>query len=219
MKRNFSAPLLAMLLGVGACSPGTSSESTDDNAATCEDMLGNAGIDWLKERTGPDRLRMESDVDLAEARSLFYSQMRNWDPKNTKYFPFAHADMCLAKRKGVGEEFFTLRYTRSRGPLSRVTVQEGFTKTPVNADVALTHGNMPTVGDIYTVYIRCQIPGAPAEQKERLPVTGEIIDTLTGDTNARVHFTHLLHSAKVMADNLDCQNKPTIPAQPPASVK
>ncbi|MFF3244371.1 hypothetical protein ACFYWY_11720 [Streptomyces sp. NPDC002870] len=69
------------------------------------------------------------------------------------------------------------------------------------------------------MFIKCKIPGTPAKQESGVPIEGSMSDTLTGDTSARTHFTHLPHSARVVAKSFGCQNKPVVPFEPPASVK
>jgi hypothetical protein len=89
--------------------------------------------------------------------------------------------------------------------------------TEVNSDVRLVHGKDADGATRYRVYVRCKIAGTPAQQESEVPIEGLMTDTLTGDTDARVHLTRLLHSAKVVADAFDCVNKPVVPEEPPAS--
>jgi hypothetical protein len=226
------AALAVVLLGAGAC---TADEDTkkdrtekDTTAApddsTCNELLGDAGLKWLEDRTG-GKARLKVPDDLKSARALFYRQVENWGPNDTGVRTFQRADVCLA-RTDVADtaKELEIRYGPSYFPFDTPfdevsTAGEKAIETPVNSDVKLVHGK-DTDGTLrYRVYVKCKIPGTPAKQENEIPIEGLMADTLTGDTGARVHLTHLLYSAKVVADSFDCENKPVVPAEPPASVK
>lgn len=226
MRRALALPALASLLLVASACTNESGDSTAAKESTCKELLGDAGLKWLEDRTrGPGKARLKSTDDLKTARSLFYKQVESWDRDSTGIPSFVTADVCKARTEVAdsGKQLKIL-YGPSLFPFdfpfdenSEVSAMP--TVTPVNSAVKLVHGKDGDGTVSYRVYVKCKIPGTSAKQENEVPIEGELADTLTGDTSARVHFTHLLHSAQVMADNLDCQNKPTIPAEPPASVK
>ncbi|HET6357242.1 hypothetical protein [Streptomyces sp.] len=218
----------ALLLGASACTTDKGGkEATDDAVAedsTCNELLGEAGLKWLKERMG-GKARLKVIDDLERARALFYRQVVNWGPEDTGARTFQRADVCLARtdvtdsRKQLeiryGPSYFTFD-----APFDKASeASPAQTVTRVNSAVKLVHGKDRDGIVRSRVYVKCKIPGTPAKQENDIPIEGQLTDTLTGDTGARVHLTHLLHSAKVMADTLDCQNKPDVPAEPPASLK
>ena len=220
----------ALLLGASACTTDKGGkEATNDAVAddsTCNELLGEAGLKWLKERTGgPGKVQLKNTDDLKKARSLFYQQVENWGPEDSGVPTFLDADVCRVRTDVENhKKELAFRYGPSGLPFGfpfdkASTVRPAQTVTAVNSAVKLVHGKDRDGGVSYRVYVKCKIPGTPAKQENDIPIEGQLTDTLTGDTSARVHLTHLLHSAKVMADNLDCQNQPVVPAEPPASVK
>ncbi|MEU4885987.1 MULTISPECIES: hypothetical protein [Streptomyces] len=181
-------------------------------------------MSWVKGSTQGGELRFGGDENLDDVRSLVYRQMRDWDPgREGEYLNFADVEICRVKESGreLGMGYLKVRYGPSIFPFGEISDGGGkFTKVSVNSDVVLVYGQWD-LGEPsrYDVYFRCQIPDAPAEQKNGVPVVGEMVDTLTGETGARTRMKHLLHSAQVMARTLDCENDPAIPSEPPASVK
>ncbi|MBT2506956.1 hypothetical protein J7I98_13860 [Streptomyces sp. ISL-98] len=218
--------VLTTLLSVSACSSERDGDKPGAGAAeesACSEVLGVAGMDWLRDGAGAGKLRMKSDNDLKQAREIFY-ELQDWEPKDSAdpfdSILFSGAYVCGVSKEGGGfGENFTVRYEHSVFPFDRISAGEGGTRTPVNSDVTLTLRKGDDGIPSYYVYFKCAIPGARKEQKERVPVLATMRDALTGDGRVRVHFQHLLHSAKVMAKSLDCQNKPVIPTEPPAAVK
>ncbi|MEU0127176.1 hypothetical protein [Streptomyces sp. NPDC006289] len=87
----------------------------------------------------------------------------------------------------------------------------------VNSDVKLVYGADEHREARYQVYVQCKIQGTPSGQEREVPLAGELTDTLTADVSVRDHLTLLLHSARVMANTIDCQNKPVVPRALPAS--
>lgn len=225
MLKTVRLPVLALLLlGMAACTADKSEDSAAAEQATCRELLGSAGMNWLEERTGgPGKARMKSNIDLKKARSLFYEQVGNWDPDSTGTPSFAEADVCRASMdvNDPGKEL-AIEYGPSilafDVPFPDSGKEGKPTVTPVNSDVRLIR--RPFDDEVrYFVFIKCKIPGTPAKQENGVPIEGSMSDTLTGDTSARTHFTHLLHSARVVAKSFGCQNKPVVPFEPPASVK
>lgn len=232
MKRHLTlAAVAVLLLGAGACTAdkdqAKGKEKVEDAApddSTCNELLGNAGLKWLKDHTG-GKARLKVPDDLKSARALFYRQVENWDPEKTGVRIFQRADVCLARTNVADER----RELEIRFGPSYFTFDTRFddvsstgdktVETLVNSDVKLVHGKDNEGVVRYRVYVKCKIPGTPAKQENEIPIEGLMADTLTGDTGARVHLTRLLHSAKVVADSFDCENKPVVPAEPPASVK
>ncbi|MFK4224220.1 hypothetical protein [Streptomyces sp. NPDC019890] len=221
-----------LLLGACACTADKEAKEEAEETAkgdvlddsTCNELLGNAGLKWIEERTG-GKVRLKVVDDLKKARSLFYQQVENWGPDDSGARTFLRADTCLARTDVTNaEKQLEIRYGpsyfRFDAPFDKASeVSPAQTVTPVNSTVKLVHGKDRDGMVRYRVYVKCKIPGTSPKQENEVPIEGQLTDTLTGDTGARVHLTHLLHSAKVMADNLDCQNKPVVPAEPPASVK
>lgn len=171
------------------------------------------------------KARLKVPDDLKSARALFYRQVENWGPEDTGAPTFQRADVCLARTDVAdAKKQLEIRYGPSYftfdTPLDEVSAAgDKAIETPVNSDVKLVHGKDRDGGVSYRVYVKCKIPGTPAKQENEIPVEGRLTDTLTGDTGARVHLTHLLHSAKVVADSFGCENKPVVPDEPPASVE
>ncbi len=224
MRKTVAVSSLMAVLVLSSCGAGESHENGEGAGERphCRKILGDAGMSWLESSVEGD-LHLGGTDDLDTVRSLFYKQLRTWDPDDADgYFSFADAHVCGASVAGKPPgEGFDIRYTRSVHSFGDISDDDGkLAKVPVNSDVALVYGrwslgNPPS----YNVYFRCQIPGAPAEQKDGVPIMGEMVDTLTGETGARTRMKHLLHSAQVMARTLDCENDPVIPSEPPAAVK
>ncbi|MFJ6633847.1 hypothetical protein ACIQMR_21035 [Streptomyces sp. NPDC091376] len=224
------AALTVVLLGVSACTSDKDKdkapEATSDDS-TCNELLGDAGLKWLKERTG-DKARLKVEDDLKTARSVFHQQIENFyrkakepGPKDPLAHMFQKAEVCESKKDFTkrGKEL-EIQY----GPAGTAFDRDlddlsdgGFTyvETPVNSDVKLIHMTNPWGTISYTVNVKCKIPGTPAKQANDFPLEGTLSDTLTGETSTRVLYTHLLHSAKVVANTFGCENKPVIPAEPP----
>jgi hypothetical protein len=216
------AALALVLLGAVACTAGEGGEEDPPpataDASACDAVLGDAGVAWLKDLTG-GAARPEAGDDLDKARSLFHRQVKAWGPDDSGARTFLRADLC---RVTGGAGRFEVRYGPSYFPFDEPfdkasDVSPAQTVTEVNSDVRLVHGKDADGATRYRVYVRCKIAGTPAQQESEVPIEGLMTDTLTGDTDARVHLTRLLHSAKVVADAFDCVNKPVVPEEPPAS--
>lgn len=224
-------PVMAlMVLATAACTSDnggadpTSTKGAGQAAeqATCRELLGDAGVKWLESRTGgPGKVRMESRHDLQKARTMFQGQAGNWEPGRKGIPSYAESDVCRARADAGGPGELSLEYRpsilRFDAPITGSTDSER-TATPVSSDVRLLHrvdGNEVQ----YIVFIKCKVPGTPAQQENAVPIEGRMTDTLTGDTGIRTHFAHLLHSAQLVTRTFNCQNKPVVPAEPPASVK
>ncbi|MFI1940569.1 hypothetical protein ACH44C_25885 [Streptomyces purpureus] len=228
------AALTVVLLCASACTSDKGKNTNADAApddSTCNELLGDAGLKWLKEHTG-DKARLKVEHDLKTARSAFHQQIENYYRKAKKQGPkdplahmFQKAYVCTSKTD------FTKRGTELEiqyGPAATAFDHDlshpsrgGFklVETPVNSDVKLVHMTDPGGTISYILHVKCKISGTPAEQANEIPLEGMMIDTLTDETSSRIHYTHLLHSAKVVADTFGCENKPVVPAEPPASVK
>ncbi|MCX4511361.1 hypothetical protein OHA27_13800 [Streptomyces sp. NBC_01619] len=225
------ATVIVLLLGAAACTTGKDKETEGgatpttaaDNDSTCKQLLGEPGLKWLEDRTG-GKARLEVVDDLERARSLFHRQVKDWTPEETGVPTFLRARPCLATTDAADtEKQLEIRYGPSYFPFDTsfdeaTGVSPAQTETPVNPAVKLVHGKDSDGIVRYRVYVKCKIPGTPAEQENEIPIEGRLTDSLTGETSTRVHLTHLLHSAKVVADSFGCENKPAVPAEPPASV-
>ncbi|MEV4684775.1 hypothetical protein [Streptomyces kurssanovii] len=188
-------------------------------AKACREILGDAGVGWLQDGVGKGgELTMSSTNDLEDARLSFRSQLRDWTPER-KGTPYYSAPSFCTATDGFGE--FSLEFGPSILPLDAPISgenEDGLIVTPVNSDVRLLL-KLGAVDVSYHVFVGCKIPGTPAQQKNDVPLEGQMRDGVNGNSSARVHFTHLLHSAKVMTKAIGCENKPVIPAEPPSSVK
>ncbi|MGW7464078.1 hypothetical protein ACWGJT_05085 [Streptomyces xantholiticus] len=210
--------LVSLLAGAG-CAGEQEASSPQVTAKACREILGDAGFRWL--RGGVDEggdLTMSSNYDLEDARLSFRSQLRGWTPER-KSTPYYSAPRFCTASDGFGE--FSLEFGPSVLPLDAPIsegIDDGLIETPVNSDVRLLR-TLGDVGESYYVFVGCKVPGTPAQQKNDVPLEGQMRDGVHGNSSARVHFTHLLYSAKVMAKAIGCENKPAIPAEPPASVK
>ncbi|MFC4608365.1 hypothetical protein ACFO9E_11120 [Streptomyces maoxianensis] len=212
-----SLAVTALVLTATSCSSG---DDTSTSAADgCEEALGDSGVEWVESHTDVDG-GGELDrggVDLEEARAQHYKQVESGGSDGSHW----SSELCAmtafdaGKKKELRVEF---------GPSSlpfdfQVKGAEDGTVTPVNSDVKL-HQVEDSKGVVqYGVYVKCKIPGTAPDQETETPLAGVMADTLTSGTSARDHMKYLLHSARAMADALDCQNKPTIPAEPPAAVQ
>src|SRR3712207_8571144 len=56
-----------------------------------------------------------------------------------------------------------------------------------NSDVKLVHGKGSSGKRKYFVYVRCQVEGASADQKDEVPLEGVLTDTLTSSGSADEH--------------------------------
>ncbi|MEO3976232.1 hypothetical protein [Streptomyces sp. CAU 1734] len=225
MKRFTGLIPIFLLLGITACTSGDASDSTAKAQATCKKLLGPAGVDWLDGRTGGDGgLHMGSDNDLKSARSLFYGSVKQWDFTSTEIPNFGLHEVCRVRLdvKDPAKQL-DIQFNPSIFPFDTDFTENSVTRvapqvTSISRNVRLVHGEDRSGKTRYRVYVKCKIPGSPARQANDIPIEGQLTDTLTGETSPRVLFTHLLHSAKVVAEEFGCTNKPAIPDTPPASV-
>ncbi|MFE2035887.1 hypothetical protein ACFXBB_22035 [Streptomyces scopuliridis] len=224
MRRPFVlAAFISLLLGASACTERTKESAAPDQSA-CEELLGDAGLKWLESRTGgPGKVHTKSTDGLDKARSLFYTTAEKWDTDGTTAISFPSADVCEARVDTANpERQLSFRYGPSTlfdFPFRKASSTGERTTVPVNSDVVMTYNRPNHEGAVsYRIFVTCKIPGTSAGQENEIPLTGELTDTLTGETSTRVHLTRLLHSARVMAKTFDCQNNPVVPAEPPASV-
>lgn len=228
MRKAAASSLLVLLLGTGSCTSGDGDgkETTADEPSTCEQLLGAAGVEWVK-NSAKEKTGVASDSeDLKSARSLFYGYAKAWDPKSTQIPTFSNSELCrVVKTSGATtNKNLSIYYGASIVPFDfsvdeKAGAQGTKTATPVNADVKLVHAKRKNGSGKYYIYVKCRISGAPAGQENEVPIEGVMHDTLTGDTDARVHMKYLLHSAGVVARSFDCQNNPKVPAEPPIAVK
>ncbi|MCP9958664.1 hypothetical protein [Streptomyces sudanensis] len=212
---------LAFLTAASGCSEGkptvkpTASESLD--TAMCRQTLGPSGIRWIEQRITPAQLRFHTEKDFDKTRSFYYEKFREWRPDDLTNILPRSTVMCRAQNSEDHTKLLLLAYSYSYASFERNRQDKSRSTTPINNDVFVS--SSPDHSRTFEVFIRCQIPGAVSGQKDQVPVIGRLIDDLTGEDDARVHYTHLLHSARVMVKALGCTNKPVVPAQPPASVK
>jgi len=228
MRKVAVGSLLVLLLGTGGCtsSDGDGGETAADEQSTCEQLLGASGVDWVKDSVQEKTGVASDSEDLKSARSLFYGYAKAWDSKSSQAPTFTNSELCrVVKTAGATtNKNLSVYFGASIVPFD-FSADEGSgasgtgTATPVNADVKLVHEKGRNGSGKYYVYVKCQVSGAPAGQEDEVPIEGVMHDTLTGDTDVRVHMKYLLHSAGVVARSFDCQNNPTVPSDPPAAVK
>ncbi|MFF0889105.1 hypothetical protein ACFY3O_25820 [Streptomyces sp. NPDC001046] len=87
--------------------------------------------------------------------------------------------------------------------------------TLINSDVKLVHGKGSSGKRKYFVYVRCQVEGASADQKDEVPLEGVLTDTLTSSGSADEHLKYLLRSASEVLPAFQCQNNPHVPTTVP----
>ncbi|WP_200307288.1 hypothetical protein [Streptomyces adelaidensis] len=209
----------ALFLTATSC---TTEESPSTTAADgCEEALGDSGVKWVESHAdiadGDDLDR--GSVDLKEARAQHYKQLE--DGGSDEYQQHWSSEICKMITYGAGKSK-ELRLEFGPSSLSFYFEEKGKQEgviTPVNSGVKL-HQVDGYKGVIhYSVYVKCKIPGTSPRQEMENPLAGVMTDTLTSGTSDRDHMKYLLRSARAMADALDCENKPTIPAEPPAAVQ
>ncbi|MFD7280087.1 hypothetical protein ACFV80_24310 [Streptomyces sp. NPDC059862] len=209
--------IAALVLTATSC---TTEESPSTAAADgCEEALGDSGVKWVESHAdiagGGDLDR--GGVDLKEARAQHYKQMDSGDSDGFHW----SSEICKMTTFDAGKsKELRLEFGPSSLPFDfdAKGTQKGVV-TPVNSDVKL-HRVDDYKGIVhYSVYVKCKIPGASPKQETETPLAGVMTDTLTSGTSARDHMKYLLHSARAMADALDCQNEPKIPAEPPAGLQ
>ncbi|WP_328506022.1 hypothetical protein [Streptomyces sp. NBC_00391] len=214
-----SLAIAALLLTATSC---TTEESPSTTAADgCEEALGDSGVKWVESHAdladGDDLDR--GGVDLEEARAQHYKQMEDGGSDEYQYHWSSEICKMIAFDAGESKEL-RLEFGPSSLPFDfeKKETQEG-TITPVNSDVKL-HQVDDYKGVVqYGVYVKCKISGTSPRQEMENPLAGVMTDTLTSGTSDRDHMKYLLRSARAMVDALDCENKPTIPAEPPAAVQ
>ncbi|MFD3498549.1 hypothetical protein [Streptomyces sp. NPDC058678] len=194
----------------------TSDDDPSDSATDgCEQTLGESGVKWIESHTGGSGSLERGGMSLQDARDEYNKQMDSWDPDGHHWA----SELCTLKAdsssKGLKIEF---------GPSSlpfdfQVKSAAEGVLTPVNSAVRLHQVKDSQGVTQYGVYVKCKVLGNPSEQESLTPLAGLMTDTLTSGTSARDHMTYLLRSARAMADVVECRNKPTIPTEPPASVR
>jgi len=224
MRKAAVGSLLVLLLGTGSCTSGDGDgkQTTADEQSACEQLLGASGVDWVKNSTKAKTGVATDSETLQSARSLFYTYAKAWDLKISEIPMFTNSELCrVLKTVGASSnKNLSIYYGASIVPFAEKPGVSGTqTVTPVNTDVKLVHKTARNGNAKYYVYIKCRVSGAPAGQEDEAPIEGVMHDTLTGDTDVRVHMKYLLHSAGVVARSFDCQNNPTVPSDPPAAVK
>lgn len=219
--------LVMSILGIGACSSGEVNEN--DSPATsrdaCERVIGKPGVEWIKSSVPTGEVAMNGPGGLDEARVLFQKQMKEWVPNEAEVPSFLRSEVCRAsvkpKKRG---EYLAIEYGASifpfDSPFDRHRAGEkDLTEIRVNSDVKMVYGK-DRLGPVhYRIYVKCGVAGAADGQEKEVPLEGDMVDTLTGNTETRVHLKHLLHSAEAVTHAFACRNNPDIPKEVPASVK
>ncbi|OEJ95914.1 hypothetical protein [Streptomyces thermolilacinus] len=167
-----------------------------------------------------------ASYDFTEARDLLLDDFRAWGPQ-TPYGNGTQSVRVCSISGPANTARYRLAYEVSKDRLGAVRPPGRGSMVRVNDDIVLTSSWRPPVEGLpgavgrgtYAVHVACRIPEADPGQLDGAPLKGELEDSLTNESSARVHYTHLLHSARVMVKALGCTNKPVVPAQPPAAVK
>lgn len=220
MRRNLVPLALSLLIAIGGCtgtepSPAVSPAGSR-GAAMCEEMFGSSGKSWIKEHTQPEQLLLGADSDLDETRSLYFRRLRAWKPTDDQVSPRSTV-LCSIRKESDDTQLLTLSYGWSYAPFEYHQQQKDRAAIKLSSDVVLSKDLYQPYS--YDIFVRCRVPGAAPGQKDAVPIKGSLNDGLTGEKSARVHYTHLLHSARVMVEALGCTNEPVVPAEPPASVE
>ncbi|MFD7403166.1 hypothetical protein ACFV7R_10935 [Streptomyces sp. NPDC059866] len=222
--------LVTLLLGSTACSSGNAKESTDPEKTadstreTCEVLLGAAGVKWVK-RSSVRETGLAETSDLKSAKDQYYEDARAWDSQSNKVPVFTGSEVCrvVVKEQKPHKNYLSFRYGASIFPFDypfgkKTGIYDAKSVISVNSDVKFVIWKDRGSPDRYSVYVKCGVPGAPAGQETGVPIEGSMTDTLTGETTAENHLKYLLHSARVVAQTFDCQNKPTVPEELPAGI-
>ncbi|MFD7403165.1 hypothetical protein ACFV7R_10930 [Streptomyces sp. NPDC059866] len=213
----FTLAVAALVLTATSCS---AEDDTPTSAADgCEEALGGSGIEWVESHAdvaGGGELD-RGGVDLKEARAQHYKQMESGGSDGFHW----SSELCTMTAFDAGKKKeLRVEFGPSSLPFDFQTksAEDGIV-TPVNSDVKL-HRVDDSKGVVqYGVYVKCKIPGTSPRQETETPLAGVMTDTLTSGTSVRDHMKYLLHSARAMADVLDCQNEPKVPAKPPAGLQ
>ncbi|MBC9719143.1 hypothetical protein H9Y04_42195 [Streptomyces sp. TRM66268-LWL] len=224
-----AAFLGAAVLSLSGCSSGAPQEKKDPanaNPGPCKELLGTEGMAWFTNHTTESQRKMNSSSSVTEARTVFRDQVLAWKPADENDIPrFVNSELCHAGNPQARDKDLVIEYGASTFPFDFAFEEsndkrEKRVMTEAGPDVKLLYWKDPLLDDpLYYVYIRCGVPGAPISQLNEVPLEGKMKDSLTRDKSQKGHFQHLLHSAKVMAEEFGCTNKPEIPTTVPASVK
>ncbi|MFI6929934.1 hypothetical protein [Streptomyces sp. NPDC050287] len=219
MKRISGISFVLVALALTATSCTADDDASISPADGCEETLGDSGIKWVESHAdlpgGSDLDR--GGVDLKEARAQHYQQMESGGSDE----PHWSSELCTLTTFDAGKKKeLKVEFGPSSLPFDFHTesTQKGIV-TPVNSDVKLHQVEDAKGVAQYGVYVKCKIPGTSPRQETETPLAGVMTDTLTSGTSVRDHMKYVLRSARAMADALDCQNEPTIPADPPDSLR
>jgi hypothetical protein len=215
-----------LILSLSACAEPPRPETSADQRAKCEKALRASAITWLESRVEKSTLGFQVAHDTAEAGDVLAKDLSAWQPGKRHESDIGSVRICSISTPSPGARY-RVEYEVSKDTLDMVRAPGRGYLVRVNDDVVLTSSWRPPVEGVpddigrgeYAVYVACRIPGADPGQLEAAPLKGELEDSLSNEGSARVHYTHLLHSTRVMVEALGCTNKPVVPAQPPASVK
>lgn len=223
-----AAIIVVLAFALSACGKPVPAEPTAVFRAACEESLSGPTITWLERRASTLSFRLSRGID--GTRDRISKDLRAWKPGVA--FPWTDTgsvSMCGVGGPGHGDHY-TVEYRATADALDMIHAPGGLGRgslVRVNDDVVLTALWRPPMEGVaddigagrYRVYVACQVPGADSGQLERAPLMGELDDTLTNESSARIHYTHLLHSTRLLVEALGCTNKPVVPAEPPPAVK
>lgn len=218
MKRIVTVPLVLVSLALPTTSCATGEAGPTPAADGCEEVLGSSGIKWVENHVAEDTGETieRSGLDLKKNREEYLKQMKSWDPQDTHW----SSELCTMSKFSSGKnKTLRIEFGPSSVPFDFDTKNSKGVTTVVNGDVKLHQVEDAQEVTHYGIYVKCKIPGTPPQQASRTPLAGVLTDTLTNGTSPGAHMTYLLRSTRAVVSNLQCENKPVIPANLPTSTQ
>ncbi|MGW0929324.1 hypothetical protein [Streptomyces sp. NPDC002644] len=215
----------ALLAGLSSCSPEgvdrpASSAGTANSAPpeTCEKLLGEEGLAWVRD-AGAGRTGITIDEPTADAVDRFRRIAKEWRPSADGTLSTLELCRFVRKDQVPHRDAFSIEFGPSISELHQSWIAgepiDSVENLPVNDDVRLGVLRSKALGDQYVVRVGCRIPGTVEGQETQVPLEGLFRDELLQDTTDEEHLRHLLHAARVMVDEVGCENGPVLPADPP----
>ncbi|GGP66801.1 hypothetical protein GCM10010247_44550 [Streptomyces calvus] len=105
------------MFGAGACSTDNDGKQETVRESTCEKLLGEAGVEWVRKNTvGETGVSPDSDA-LESAKSLFHKQARSSKPSTEEVPTFSNSELCQVVKTGAPSgESLSIRYGASVVP-------------------------------------------------------------------------------------------------------
>lgn len=228
-KRALIFSVLCMCVA-SSCSPAGSEKSPPSVGAasskppmTCEKLLGEEGLDWIRNNGGRE-IGISVDERTAVAVDQFKRVAGQWRPGEDNTLPGQQLCRFVVKNQAARGQSLSISYGPSVSELNQPwqdtgSPGESAVTIPVNSDVRLGIRHSEEYGKWYIVRIRCRVSGSAEGQETQVPLEGSFRDTLMKYTKDEEYLRHLLYSARVMVDEVGCENKPVVPVDPPAVPK